>query len=66
MKTIPKLKNEVEERKFWEESDSTEYLDWSKAESVRLPNLKTSSTAIGKLTILPDTDLCQTDQIIIE
>ena len=39
--------SEAEERKFWEESDSTEYLDWSKAESVRLPNLKPSSTAIS-------------------
>lgn len=47
MKTIPKFKNEAEERKFWEESDSTEYLDWSKAENVRLPNLKPSATAIS-------------------
>ena len=39
--------SEAEERKFWEERDSTEYLDWSKAESVRLPNLKPSSTAIS-------------------
>jgi predicted DNA binding CopG/RHH family protein len=46
-KPIPKLENEAEERKFWESNDSTEYLDWSKAERVRLPNLKASSTAIS-------------------
>ena len=39
--------SEAEERKFWEENDSTEYLDWSKAERVRLPSLKPSSTAIS-------------------
>ena len=38
---------EIAERKFWEENDSTEYLDWSKAERVRLPNLKPSSTSIS-------------------
>jgi predicted DNA binding CopG/RHH family protein len=47
MKTIPKFQSEAEERKFWETHDSTEYLDWSKAERVRLPNLKPSSTAIS-------------------
>ncbi len=47
MKTIPKFRNEAEERKFWESHDSTEYLDWSTAERVRLPNLKPSATAIS-------------------
>jgi predicted DNA binding CopG/RHH family protein len=47
MKTIPKFKNEAEERKFWESHDSTEHLDWGKAEHVRLPNLKPSSTSIS-------------------
>jgi predicted DNA binding CopG/RHH family protein len=46
-KTIPKFQSEAEERKFWESHDSTEYLDWNKAERVRLPNLKPSSTAIS-------------------
>ena len=39
--------SEAEERKFWEVNDSAEYLDWSKAERVRLPNLKPSSTSIS-------------------
>jgi predicted DNA binding CopG/RHH family protein len=47
MKTVPKFQNEAEERKFWESHDSTEYLDWSKAVHVRLPNVKPSSTAIS-------------------
>ena len=33
--------------RFWETHDSTDYIDWSKAERVRLPNLKPSTTAIS-------------------
>lgn len=47
LKQIPHFASEAEERAFWERADSTEYLDWSKAEPVRLPNLKPSSTAIS-------------------
>ena len=47
VKPIPRFKTEAEERKFWETHDSTEYVDWSKAERVRLPNLKPSTTAIS-------------------
>ena len=36
-----------QERRFWETHDSTEYIDWSKAERVRFPNLKPSTTAIS-------------------
>ena len=39
-KPLPSFKTEAEERKFWETHDSTDYIDWSKAERVRLPNLK--------------------------
>ena len=46
-KAIPKFKNEAEERRFWETHDSTDYVDWSKAERVRFPNLKPSTTAIS-------------------
>src|SRR5882724_8742282 len=35
----PRFKTEAEERKFWETHDSTDYIDWSKAERVRFPNL---------------------------
>lgn len=44
---IPKFKSEAEERVFWETHDSTDYLDWSKAERVRFPNLKMSTQSIS-------------------
>jgi len=47
LKPIPKFKSEAEEREFWETHDSTEYLDWSKAERVRFPNLKLSTQSIS-------------------
>ena len=47
VKPIPSFASEAEERRFWESHDSTEYLDWSKAERVRLPNLKPSTTSIS-------------------
>ena len=31
-KSIPQFKNEDEEREFWATHDSTDYIDWSKAE----------------------------------
>ena len=45
----PKFKSEAEERAFWESkgSDSTEYLDWVKAQRVVLPNLKPSTKTIS-------------------
>ena len=46
-KQPPKFKTEDEERKFWEENDSTDYLDWSKAEKVTMPNLKPSTKTIS-------------------
>lgn len=47
LKTIPKFKTESEERIFWESHDSTEYVDWSQAKSVRFPNVKPSTQAIS-------------------
>jgi predicted DNA binding CopG/RHH family protein len=46
-KPRPKFKTEAEERKFWETHDSTDYVDWSKAERVRFPSLKPSTTTIS-------------------
>ena len=42
-KKIPKFNTEEEERIFWQEHDSTEYLDWSKAKLASFPNLKAST-----------------------
>ena len=47
LKPIPKFKSEADEREFWENHDSTDYLDWSKAERVRFPNLKLSTQSIS-------------------
>jgi predicted DNA binding CopG/RHH family protein len=47
IKPVPKFKSAAEEREFWETHDSTEYLDWSKAERVRFPNLKLSTQSIS-------------------
>jgi predicted DNA binding CopG/RHH family protein len=47
LKAVPRFKTEAEERKFWETHDSTDYVDWSKAQRARFPNLKPSTTAIS-------------------
>ena len=47
IKAIPEFANEQEERCFWEKHDSSEYLDWKKAESVVLPNLKPTTKTIS-------------------
>jgi predicted DNA binding CopG/RHH family protein len=47
LKPIPRFRSEAEEREFWETHDSTEYLDLSKAERVRFPNLKLSTQSIS-------------------
>ena len=46
-KKIPKFKTEVDERKFWQQNDSTEYIDWADAEEVVLPRLKPSTRKIS-------------------
>jgi predicted DNA binding CopG/RHH family protein len=47
IKQVKTFKSEADERAFWEENDSADHVDWSKAERVRLQNLKPSSTAIS-------------------
>lgn len=46
-KSIPKFKNEDEERAFWSAHDSSKYLNWKSAERVLFPNLKPSTQAIS-------------------
>ena len=46
-KKIPTFKDEDAEREFWSREDSTDYLDWSKAERVTFPNLKPSLRTIS-------------------
>ena len=47
LKPTPRFKTEAEEREFWETHDSTEYIDWSRAQRARFPNLKPSTKAIS-------------------
>src|SRR5260370_22449898 len=46
-KKIPTFRDEDAERAFWSKADSTEYLDWSNAERVTLPNLRPSLRTIS-------------------
>ena len=46
-KAIPKFSGEAAERAFWEKNDSTQYLDWSKAQVAAFPNLKPSTKTIS-------------------
>jgi predicted DNA binding CopG/RHH family protein len=46
-KQIPEFKNEDEEREFWAEHDSTEYLNWDQAERVAFPKLKPPTKTIS-------------------
>ncbi len=48
IKKIPKFKSEDEERNFWANNDSSNYLDWSKAKkNPSLPNLRPSTKTIS-------------------
>jgi predicted DNA binding CopG/RHH family protein len=46
-KPIPSFRDEQEEREFWETHDTTDYVDWSRGQIVRFPNLKPSTTTIS-------------------
>jgi len=47
LKATPEFRSEVDERRFWETHDSTEYVDWSKARLVTFSNLKPSTETIS-------------------
>jgi predicted DNA binding CopG/RHH family protein len=46
-KKIPKFSTEEEERRFWQDHDSSEYLNWSDSEEVVFPKLKPSTKTIS-------------------
>ncbi len=43
----PVFATEHEERQFWEQTDSSDFIDWSKAQRVTLSNLKPSTKTIS-------------------
>ena len=61
LKKLPKFQSEAQERVFWEKHDSSDYIDWTKAEKISLPKLKPSTKTISLR--LPETLL---DRIKIE
>lgn len=47
-KDIPQFNNEDEEREFWATHDSTDYVDWSKAQkNLPFSRLKPSSRTVS-------------------
>ena len=47
LKPIRKFRSRAQERQFWETRDSSGYLDWRQAETVRLHNLKPKANSIS-------------------
>lgn len=45
--SVPLFATEADERRFWENHDSAEFLDWSAARRVVLPKLKPSTQTIS-------------------
>ena len=46
-KAIPAFKNEEQERKFWASHESADYIDWRRAENLRLPSLRPTTRTIS-------------------
>jgi predicted DNA binding CopG/RHH family protein len=46
-KTIPRFKTEEQERRFWANHDSADYVDWRKAQYVTMANLKPTLKTIS-------------------
>ena len=61
MNRIPKFRNEDEEREFWATHDSTDYINWSEAKEIIMPNLKPSLKTIS--IRLPEIRIEQLKQI---
>ena len=47
LKPVPHFRSEVAERAFWESHDTADYFELRKAQRVRFPNLKLSTTSIS-------------------
>jgi predicted DNA binding CopG/RHH family protein len=46
-KKMPTFANEDAEREFWDQHDSSEYIDWSQAKRATFPHLKPSTETIS-------------------
>jgi predicted DNA binding CopG/RHH family protein len=47
LKPAPHFRSEAAERAFWESHDTADYFELRKAQRVRFPNLKLSTTSIS-------------------
>lgn len=47
LKKIPQFKTDEEEAQFWDTHDTTDYIDWSKAQKVVFTDLKPSTQSIS-------------------
>ncbi len=47
LENIPEFQNEAEEREFWSEKNSTDYIDWRKSRPVLFSKLKPSTKTIS-------------------
>jgi len=47
LKKIPEFKSEEEEREFWHNNDSIDFLDWNGAKEASFPNLKPTTKSIS-------------------
>ncbi len=47
LKKTPIFKTEDDEREFWANEDSTEFVDWENAENIVLPNIKPTTRTIS-------------------
>ncbi len=47
LKRVPRFRNESAEAEFWRRSDSTEYVDYSRAGKAVFPDLKPSTKSIS-------------------
>ena len=46
-KQVPEFRSEEEERAFWAQHDSSDFIDWQAAKARRFPNLKPSLRTIS-------------------
>lgn len=47
LKPLPQFADESQEQAFWETHDSAEFVDWTTAKNVSLPNLKPTTKTIS-------------------
>ena len=47
LKPVPRFASDQEAAEFWDTHDSTEYVDWSRAQRAVFPNLKLTTQTIS-------------------